>query len=193
MDIFESLENLEVSEACFDDIMGIVEEQLKDRMTMGQLRKVGRTAVGQRKAAYLQNKRKYGKKHPKTFKSKLRLNYAQNLIGKDDSESNKKYPDDMTVGVAKKKAEYNAGIPTGESPKYRKYSSNASKQAQYQLEQNIKHSQELQNRRNQSTPTDYAVYSVGRRSGIKPMKAVNYEAEKAKRDAVGLKKISKNN
>ena len=49
----------------------------------------------------------------------------------------------MTVGDAKKKAGYNAGIPTGERPKYRKYSSDASKQAQYELSQDAKHSREL--------------------------------------------------
>ena len=30
MNIFESLENLEVSESCFDDIMGIVEEIINE-------------------------------------------------------------------------------------------------------------------------------------------------------------------
>ena len=182
MDIFESLENLNISEECFDEIMDIVEAMLKDRMTMGELRKVGDTAVGQRKAAYLQYKSKYGEEHPKTFKSKLRLNYAQNLVGKNDSKSTKKYPDNMTVGDAKKKAGYNAGIPTGERPKYREYSSDASKQAQYELSQDAEHSRELQNRSRQATPTDYAIYSAGR-SGLKPMKATDREAEIANRNA----------
>ena len=37
MDIFENLENLNVSEECFDEIMGIVEELLSERVTVGQL------------------------------------------------------------------------------------------------------------------------------------------------------------
>ena len=37
MDIFESLENLNVSEECFDEIMGIVEELLNEKATVGQL------------------------------------------------------------------------------------------------------------------------------------------------------------
>ena len=51
MNIFESLENLNVSEECFNDVMDIVETMLKDRMTMGQLKEVAKKSLSSGKRA----------------------------------------------------------------------------------------------------------------------------------------------
>ena len=77
-EIFKSLSE-SVSEQCYDEIMGLVEAMLKDRMTVGQLYGKTGNAVKQREQVYLNNKKKYGEGHKKTFNSKLRLNYATNL------------------------------------------------------------------------------------------------------------------
>ena len=60
MNIFENLEQLNVSEECFNNILNIVENKLKDRMTMGQLReKAGK--VRQERLEKLQDlEKKYG-------------------------------------------------------------------------------------------------------------------------------------
>ena len=41
MDIFESLENLQVSEACFEDIIGLVEEHINERSEVNKIKKNG--------------------------------------------------------------------------------------------------------------------------------------------------------
>ena len=52
MDIFESLENLGVSEACFDEIMGIVEEIINERDFCTRPTAAKNSIEGRRKASY---------------------------------------------------------------------------------------------------------------------------------------------
>ena len=79
MDIFESLENLNVSEECFDSILSIVEAKLADRMNVEQLKGIVDKVIPQREKVYSENKEKYGKYDQKTYNSKYRLNYAKFL------------------------------------------------------------------------------------------------------------------
>ena len=54
MDIFESLENLPVSEACFEDIIGIVEEYIQEKSdwTVKKWRKAAISSLANRAQAY---------------------------------------------------------------------------------------------------------------------------------------------
>ena len=102
MNIFENLENLNVSEECFNDIMGIVEAKLADRMNVKQLQNVTNNAIPQREKVYSENKKKYGEGDMRTMNSKLRLNYAKNLSKGLDSDV--KYAPKSSVNQAKKNA-----------------------------------------------------------------------------------------
>ena len=55
MDIFESLENLQVSEECFDDIIGIVEELLSENLTGKAAEKYGEGSPQHKRADQLWN------------------------------------------------------------------------------------------------------------------------------------------
>jgi hypothetical protein len=53
MDIFESLENLQVSEACFEDIVGIIEEYISEsKYSAADLAERARKVLSQRKEKY---------------------------------------------------------------------------------------------------------------------------------------------
>lgn len=52
MDIFESLENLPVSEECFDEIMGTVEETISEYLTVGDVKNAAKSALKNRMQQY---------------------------------------------------------------------------------------------------------------------------------------------
>ena len=102
MSIFESLENLNVSEECFDEIMGLVEATLKDRLTMGELREKARRAKNARHAQYLESDKEwYGSRRSNAhWRADDRYERAQDMTGIDKST----YPDNMTISQAQKEA-----------------------------------------------------------------------------------------
>lgn len=50
--IFESLENLQVSEGCFEDIVGLVEEYLSEKVTVERVKKAAISSLPKREAEY---------------------------------------------------------------------------------------------------------------------------------------------
>ena len=122
MDIFESLENLPVSEACFEDIVGLLEEKLKDRMTIGELRGISNKVAPSRYAELKRLEKKHGinatnqhliQKIPELKRAQDRLSIAAgNAAGskqywnpKQTLEARhrnvvKTYPDSMTIAHA---------------------------------------------------------------------------------------------
>ena len=111
MDIFESLENLNVSEECFDEIVGIVEEMLKDRMTVGQLNAVADKVQDNRAEQLKRAREKYGEGSIEVHRAQHRLGKASSLSMNDKqrpldvrekSALKKLYPKDMKISQAKK-------------------------------------------------------------------------------------------
>ena len=102
MDIFESLENLNVSEECFEDIVGLVEAKLKDRMTMGELREKIRRADKVRHAQYLESDKEwYGSRRSNAHRrADDRFTRAWDMTDLDKET----YPDNMTISQAQKEA-----------------------------------------------------------------------------------------
>lgn len=52
MNIFENLENLQVSEECFDSILDIVESILNERVTVGDVQKAAENSLPSREAEF---------------------------------------------------------------------------------------------------------------------------------------------
>ena len=101
MDIFESLENLNVSEECFNDIVSIVEEKLEDRMTMGELRKKAQRAdKGRWRQNYEIMQHWYDAHGNAEERGRLRRHHSENIANSDKET----YPDNMTISQAKKVA-----------------------------------------------------------------------------------------
>ena len=112
MNIFESLENLNVSEECFDEIMGIVERWI-DNHTVGEVRKIAKNALDTRNSKYQESLLKNGKSSPETQRLFKKKKYAENITGCTSSFNNSelnnrlsniknklnkdKYPDNMRV------------------------------------------------------------------------------------------------
>ena len=131
MDIFESLENLAVSEECFDDIMGIVEsifEGWADSHTMRDVRKAAARSVPKRREEFNDLQKKHHidatnqylvNKIPEVKRAHDRYIHAHiNSLGSDASvsdekegreqskistETNKVYPDNLKVSTALRK------------------------------------------------------------------------------------------
>ena len=100
--IFESLENLPISEECFNDIMDIVEAMLKDRMTMGELREKARRATNARHAQYLESDKEwYGSRNSNAHvRADDRYTRSWDMTDIDKNT----YPDNMTISQAQKEA-----------------------------------------------------------------------------------------
>lgn len=112
MNILESLENLQVSEECFNDIMDIVERWI-DNHTIGEVRKAAENSLSTRNNKYKESFVKNGENHPETQRLLRKKKYAENISGHNSkhissSTINKlnrnKYPDDMKVVKAIVKA-----------------------------------------------------------------------------------------
>ena len=122
MNIFENLENLNVSEECFNDILNIVETKLKDRMTMGEFRKIAKDNIRKREKAYrkarnerllpkedldrLRYRAKYAKLQSEGGNEYSKKNFSSNtaIANKNNILINRAIPDEMTVSQAQKVA-----------------------------------------------------------------------------------------
>lgn len=129
MNIFENLENLNISEECFNDIMDIVENIIEgwaDTHNMGDVRKIARKVRDDRYSKFEELSKKHGinatnqhliKEIPELKRAKERYDHAHfNSVGSDDAaelmnryprrsneltrETNKAYPDKMKVSQA---------------------------------------------------------------------------------------------
>ena len=80
MDIFENLENLNVSEECFDDILEGIAAALSSRFAPEDKRLGARDSVGQKME-------RFSARHPKIFKVASKIDSA---IGKVDNALRKK-------------------------------------------------------------------------------------------------------
>ena len=75
MDIFESLENLNVSEECFNDIMSRIEEDLYD--LVGRAEKKG--IVSPNKAETLKNKARWFRDQERLIKNLIKVSFFLNF------------------------------------------------------------------------------------------------------------------
>ena len=77
MDIFESLENLPISEECFNDIMGIVEEYINE-VSVNMWKRAAKNSIPARTEAVKKGPYEYGK--PATYNRKEGVLDQKNLI-----------------------------------------------------------------------------------------------------------------
>ena len=137
MDIFESLENLQVSEACFDDIMGIVEEvinEVSDKTVEGALKKASDNVEDSTMGIFMPSKKaadqlgrlreladKRAERQGKTLKEipnewgytyKHSISPAQKRKQQMGGKSvSKPYPLEQAEKEAKKEPTYKLGVP----------------------------------------------------------------------------------
>lgn len=101
MDIFEQLENLNISEECFDDILSIIEEYINETITVGKVKSAVQSALPLRMQRYKDAKTNPASTPQDIKKASDRVEKAMKI--KSGLSNNISHYDNISVHDAKNK------------------------------------------------------------------------------------------